>query len=201
MTNPQVTLAHAVTALKAGGVVAYPTETMYALAVDIRLVAAVENLRAVKAREAHKPLAILVAQPSDIHALVRDVSPTAQLLMREFWPGPLTLIFNVAPGLAPGLSAQTGTVAVRCSRHPVAQALAKMLGGAITATGCNQGGGRGVRLPSELDPTLASQLACILEGDPLPEGNQCSVVDARLGAPTVVREGALSTKILAQVWS
>jgi L-threonylcarbamoyladenylate synthase len=192
-------LEAAVQALRAGHVVAYPTEALYALAVDIRRVDAVEKLRAIKAREAHKPLAILVADPLDIHALVKDVSPAAQQLMRLFWPGPLTLIFNAAPGLPEGLTAQTSTVAVRCSSHPVARALAA--GGAITATGCNKGGGRSVRTAAEIDPELRAALAMVVEGAPEPGGLLCSVVDARLGTPSLVREGAIARATLEASWA
>ncbi len=191
----------AVEALRAGGVVAYPTEALYALAVDIRRPEAVEHLRLLKSREAHKPLALLVADPLDIYTLVADVSPGAQALMRAFWPGPLTLIFNAAPGLPAGVTAQTGTVAVRCSSHPVAAALARGLGGAITATGCNRGGGRGIRTAAELDPTLRGAVACVMDGIPEPVGTAVTVVDARLGAPTVVREGAITADAIHKAWA
>lgn len=191
----------AVQALLAGRVVAYPTEALFALAVDIRRADAVEQLRTIKAREAHKPLALLVADPAHIHALVKDVSPAAQELMRAFWPGPLTLIFNAAPGLAEGLTAQTSTVAVRCSTHPVARALAQGVGGAITATGCNKCGGRGVSSAAEIDPELRALLAMVVEGAPEPSGQLCSVVDARLGTPSVVREGAISRAVLEKSWA
>ena len=184
--------AQAVEALRRGEVVAYPTEAMYALGVDIRQAQAVDRLRSLKDRAPHKPLAILVANPSDVYALVREVSPAAQALMRAFWPGPLTLIFNSAPGLAEGITAATGTVAVRCSSHPVAQALAQQLGGAITATGANRGSGRAVRQATEVDPELRGSLAGVLAGAPDPLGGACTVVDARLGEPTVVREGIIS---------
>ena len=194
-------LEAAVEALKAGGVVAYPTEALFALAVDIRRADAVEQLRSIKAREPHKPLALLVAEPSDIHALVRDVSPAAQALMRQFWPGPLTLVFNAAPGLPGGLTAQTGTVAVRCSSHPVARALAAGVGGAITATGCNKGGGRSVRTAADIDPELRALVAMVVEGAPQPGGQMCTVVDARLGTPSVVREGAIARDVLEKSWA
>ncbi|MBI5496379.1 MAG: threonylcarbamoyl-AMP synthase [Deltaproteobacteria bacterium] len=194
-------LHDAVESLRQGGVVAYPTETLYALAVDIRRADAVERLRNVKSREAHKPLALLVADPAQILALVGEVSPLADLLMRTFWPGPLTLVFNAAPGLPPGITAETGTVAVRCSSHPVARALAQGLGGAITATGCNRLGGRAARTSGDVDPMLREQLGAVLEGEPAPSGVACSIVDARLGTPVIVREGAIKADVLQRVWA
>lgn len=182
----------AVEALKAGQVVAYPTEALFALAVDIRRADAVEKVRALKQREAHKPLALLIADPGHIFTLVRDVPPAAQRLMDRFWPGPLTLIFNAAPNLPAGITAQTSTVAVRCSAHPIARALASGLGGAITATGCNRTGGRLAVTSSDIDPELRALLGCVVDGAPAPSGTQCTVVDARLGEPSIVRIGTIS---------
>lgn len=189
---------HAVEALRRGGLVAYPTEALYALGVDIRSEAAVARLRALKGREQHKPLALLVADPKHIHTLVQDVSPVAQVLMRAFWPGPLTLIFNAAPGLPGGITAQTGTVAVRCTRHPVAAALARQLGGAITATGANVTGGRSVRVAADVDNGLRASLDAVLQSDDPISGGQCTVVDARLGEPMIVREGLISAADIAR---
>lgn len=188
-----------VASLRAGGMVAYPTETLMALAVDIRNPEAVESLRTTKQRETHKPLAILVASPADVHALVTEVSPRAMRLMEAFWPGPLTLVFNAAPGLAQGITAQTGTVAIRCSSHPVAASLARAMGGAITATGCNRAGGRPAASPDELDPILLGGLGRVLSGAPSPTGWPCTVVDARLAQPTIVREGAIPASAIMKV--
>jgi L-threonylcarbamoyladenylate synthase len=182
----------AVKALLQGQVVAYPTEALYALAVDIRQPLAVDLLRTVKQREPHKPLALLVADASQITTLVRDVPPAAHRLMRAFWPGPLTLVFNAAPGLAGGITAQTGTVAIRCSAHPVAAALCRALDGAITATGCNRSGGLAARHAAEVDPDLRRALTMVLQGGPAPSGVPCSVVDARLDRPSMVRAGAVA---------
>ncbi|MEW5852292.1 MAG: L-threonylcarbamoyladenylate synthase [Myxococcota bacterium] len=192
-------LEDAIASLKAGGVVAYPTEALYALAVDIRNPSAVDALRALKAREAHKPLALLVADPAQIHSVVSDVPPAAARLMAQFWPGPLTLIFNARPGLPSGVTAETGTVAVRCSSHPVAQALSAGVGGAITATGCNRAGGRAARSAAEVDPELRGSLACVLDGGPAPSGTPCTVVDARLDTPSIVRVGAISAEDIQRV--
>lgn len=189
----------AVDALKAGGMVAYPTEALFALAVDIRIPAAVEALRTLKGREDHKPLSLLVADPSHIYRVIRDLPPVAGRLMAAFWPGPLTLVLNAAPGVPDGITAQTQTVAVRCSSHPVAQALAGKLGGVITATGCNRHGGRSVCSGKDIDPELRNALAMVLDGEPVPLGTPCTVVDARLDEPSVVREGAIPAARIQQV--
>jgi len=194
MATGTADVQEAVEALKAGQVVAYPTEALYALAVDIRRPDAVEALRALKQRETHKPLALLIADPSHIHSLVRDVPPAAQRLMEKFWPGPLTLIFNAAANLSEGITAQTSTVAVRCSPHPIARALALGVGGAITATGCNRTGGRLALTSSDIDPQLRAQIRAVVDGAPAPLGVPCTVVDARLGEPSIVRVGAITAE-------
>jgi L-threonylcarbamoyladenylate synthase len=191
VTSQVLNVDVAVEALRSGGIVAYPTETLLALGVDTRLSQAVDALRALMDREAHKPLAILVADPRDVDRVVADIPPAAARLMAAFWPGPLTLVLNAAPGVPAGLTAQTGTVAVRCSSHPVARALCAGLGAPITATGCHVAGGRPARVTSEVEPSLRLRLAHVLLDGPEPTGAPATVVDARLDTPVVVREGAV----------
>jgi L-threonylcarbamoyladenylate synthase len=183
-----------------GGLVAYPTETLFGLGADATREEAVARLRAWKGREAFQPLSLLVEDAAALGALGVSVPPAAWRLVRELWPGPLTLVLPCARPLPAGVArAYDGALGVRCSSHPVAAELARRLAqaglGPVTATSLNRSGsppaadrgealglcGGGADAPWLLDPP----------GAPAPGGVGSTVVDATGEAPVVLREGAV----------
>ncbi|WP_457574617.1 L-threonylcarbamoyladenylate synthase [Desulfolithobacter sp.] len=130
----------AVSVLRRGGVVAFPTETYYGLAVDPFNDRALERLFSLKKRAVGKPVLVLVREPGDTTSLVASVPAVYEQLISLFWPGPLTLIFPARPSLSHWLTGGTGTIGIRQSPHPVALALVTAFGGPITATSANISG-------------------------------------------------------------
>jgi L-threonylcarbamoyladenylate synthase len=139
-----VSLADAVAWIAEGGVLAYPTETVWGLGADARSDAAVLRLRAFKGRSGNAPISILVTGVGALAALGFRVDAAAQRLARDFWPGPLTLVLPCEEAFASGLAREDGAIGVRCSSHAVASALAQRCAsagaGPLTATSCNASG-------------------------------------------------------------
>jgi L-threonylcarbamoyladenylate synthase len=143
--------------IRAGGLVVYPTETIYALGADAGNAEAVQRLLAAKGRDDGRGMSVLVADLEQARALL-DTSPGTEAveLARRWWPGPLTLVLPAAAGLPRGLVGETGGVGLRCSSDPVAAALLKAAGVALTATSAN---------PSSLEPARSVQTAREYFGD------------------------------------
>ena len=144
-------LARAAQELLDGGLVIYPTETLYGIAADAANPAALERLAALKGREPDKPFGLILTRPQEAENLAREITPAARKLMERHWPGPLTLVLEAKAGLHPTL-VHRGGVAMRCSPHPVAAGLAQALGRAITATSANLSGQPAPNRTDELDP-------------------------------------------------
>src|SRR5919106_1624876 len=133
-------LAPAIDALRRGGVVAFPTETFYGLAVDPRSAAAVARVFELKGRGTHQPLPLIASDIDQIVDRVGTLTPLAERLASRAWPGPLTLIIPASSQLCDDVHLSTGTVAVRVTADPVARALARGAGFAITSTSANISG-------------------------------------------------------------
>jgi L-threonylcarbamoyladenylate synthase len=192
-------LDEALARIARGGLVAYPTETLFGLGVDATRTDAVERLRAWKGRRDDQPLSLLVEDAASLASLGVDVPPAAERLARELWPGPLTLVLPCARGFAAGVARSDGAVGVRCSPHPVAAELARRLAerglGPITATSLNRSGAApaadrsaaaGLCGEADDEPWLLD-----VPGTPEPAGCATTVVDATGARPHVLREGAV----------
>jgi L-threonylcarbamoyladenylate synthase len=197
----------AVAWIRDGGLLAYPTETVWGLGADAQASCALERLRCWKRRDESEPVAILVESMDDLGPLGFEVGKAAERLAAAFWPGPLTLILNCGRRFAPGVARADGAVGVRCSAHPLAAALARRLRtegvGPITATSLNASGEEPVRTRD------AAGAACG-EGSDQPHmiavdqaesgGDEAStVVDATGQEPCVLRWGALPAAKLEPV--
>lgn len=180
-----------------GGVVAFPTETFYGLGADALNEGGVQKIFEAKGRKEDKPLLLLIADPSWVAGLVQEIPPHAQRLMERFWPGALTLVFAAAPHLPPAVTAHTGKVGVRLSSHPVAQALARAAGRAVTGTSANLSGRPGAVLPGEVLETLGAKIDALLDGGRTAGGPGSTVVDVSEAHPRIIRPGAIPEDDLA----
>ena len=124
--------------VKNGGLIAYPTETVYGLGADPYNAEAIQKIFIAKGRAEDKGIILLIRGVDDLSTLVRAVSPTAQILIDAFWPGPLTLVFRANPDLSPTLLGGRDTVALRHSSSPIATRLLTALGGPLTSTSANR---------------------------------------------------------------
>ena len=133
-------LARAASVLRGGGVIVFPTDTLYGLAADARNPRAVEAVVRVKGRAPAEPLPLVAADAGQVEREAAVMSPLARRLARRFWPGPLTLVVAARTSLAPAVTAGTGTVAIRVPDHIVARRLAELAGVPLTSTSANRSG-------------------------------------------------------------
>jgi len=185
-------ISAAIAVLKEGGVIAYPTETFYGLGADAFSETAVEKVFALKGRNPGNPLSLIVADERALHALVAEVPNKARELMKRFWPGPLTIVFRAAPGVSPRLTANTGTIAIRISSHPIAALLARELGSPLTATSANLSGQKETVSAAGVKDVFGNVADMIIDGGETPGGLGSTIVDVTVLPFRILREGAIS---------
>ncbi len=185
--------------LKEGGVVAFPTDTVYGLGACFNNLAAVERIYRLKQRPRNMGLPLLVANADQISAVAIDISPAAWLLVQRFMPGPLTLVFNKSKSV-PDIATGGGiTVAVRIPAHPVPLALIRGVGMPIIGTSANISGCPSPLTADEVVAQFGHNLELIIDGGRSPLGRESTIVDISGGMARILREGAVSRKELAQV--
>lgn len=180
--------------LRAGGLVAFPTETVYGLGADATSPEAVARIFAVKARPEDNPLIVHLADAAELPTVAR-VTPLARTLAERFWPGPLTLVLEADPRVAPA-SAGLSTVAVRVPDHPVALALLAATALPVAAPSANRSGRPSPTTAAHVMADLGESVALVLDGGPCAVGLESTVVDARGARPVVLREGAITREAL-----
>jgi L-threonylcarbamoyladenylate synthase len=183
-------IARAVDTLMAQGIVAYPTDTLYGLAVDPRSDAAVERLFAVKGRPAGLAIPLIAASLEQAQDLATFTDVDLRLA-RAFWPGPLTLVLTPRQPLAPRVLGSGQTVAVRVPANNVACALAAAFGFAITATSANRSGDAPARSADAALTALGDVIDLVLDGGPSASGPASTIVETGMGGPRLVRAGAV----------
>jgi L-threonylcarbamoyladenylate synthase len=193
-------LAEALAVLRAGGIIAYPTETFYGLGVDARQEAAVEKIFAVKGRNARNPVSVIVSAAEEAALLAGAMPEAAQVLMKKFWPGPLTLVFAAALWVSPQLTGGSGKIGVRISSHVVAACLARGIAGPLTATSANVSGGPECTTAEEVIRIFGNRLDAVIDGGPTPGGLGSTVLDVTVNPPEVLRQGVVpKADILAAI--
>ncbi len=194
--NFQTAMAMAADVLFAGGVVAYPTETFYGLAVDTRNDAAINRLFAAKKRPANRPVLILVALAEMVDKYVDSIPPIARRLMDAFWPGDLTLVFEAGPLVSPLLTGGSGKIGIRLSSHPVATALALAIDAPISGTSANISGQPACSTAQEVLACLGKGVDLILDAGETAGKMGSTVLDVTVDPPRVLREGVVSRQRL-----
>ena len=184
-------LAPAVAALKNGGVVAFPTETFYGLAVDPRSAAAVAKVFELKQRAPDQPLPLIASDIDQVAGHAGTLTPLAARLASRGWPGPLTLIIPASRHLCDAVHLSTGTIAVRVPADAVARALAARVGHAITSTSANISGEPPSATPDRVVASLGSGIDVLIDAGPTPAGLPSTIVDATGDVPVLVRAGAI----------
>jgi L-threonylcarbamoyladenylate synthase len=185
-------IAAAVAALRGGGVVAYPTDTLYGLAVDPRNDAAVERLFAVKGRGAASAIALIAADAAMAEEVgARGFGPLERRLASAFWPGPLTIVVPAAGGMAAAL-APRGTLGVRVPAHAVARSLSAAFGACITATSANLAGRPPAVTADEVAAALGAFVDFLVDAGPAPGGAPSTIVEIVEGRPVLHRAGPVA---------
>jgi len=190
-------LAEAARLLRAGDLVAFPTETVYGLGGDARSDAAVASIFAAKGRPAFNPL-IVHLPDLDAARHLAEVGPEAERLAAAFWPGPLTLVLPLKPGagLSPRVTAGLSSVAVRVPEHPLARALLSAFGGPLAGPSANPSGRVSPTRPAHVLDGLGGRIAAVLDGGPCAVGVESTILGLADGAPRLLRPGGLPAEAI-----
>ena len=184
-------LDRAVAVLHEGGIVAFPTETYYGLAVDPFNPLALNHLFALKQRDTAKPIMTLVDDRDSLSVLVHEVPILYLQLMEKFWPGPLTLIFPARINLPTLLTAGTATVGVRQSSHPFARQLLRAFGKPITATSANISGRDAAVDAHEVKAQFGGRVDMIFDGGSTPGKTGSTIIGIDGSRLKLIREGVI----------
>jgi len=174
-----------------GGVVAFPTDTLYGLGCSLFDVAAVELIGKLKRRAPHHAYISLIPEPSQADGLALSVSPVARRLIRQFWPGPLSLIFVAAEIVPAAVRGDGGTIALRCPKDVLSHALLMRFGGPVVSSSANLSGQRPAETAAEVVGYFGSQLDLVLDGGPRRGGVPSTLVDVSGPRPKLLRRGEL----------
>jgi L-threonylcarbamoyladenylate synthase len=180
--------------LSAGGILVFPTRSLYGLGVDAFNETAVEKLFHIKKRPAGKPILILIHDTEQLRFLVKDIPAAVKPLMHRFWPGRLTLVFHAGKEVPKNLTAGTGKIGIRQAGHPVAARLAAAFGRPITGTSANRSGRPGIFRCHDLDPGIQEAVDLVIDAGPLEGGAGSTVIDVTTDPPRILREGAVSAR-------
>ena len=189
----------AVTVLERGGLVAFPTETVYGLGANALDEAAVRRIFAAKGRPSFNPLIAHVADADGARALVTSWPEAADRLVATFWPGPLTLVLPKRPIVPDVVTAGLPAVAVRMPAHPVAHALLVAAGVPVAAPSANRFTELSPTLARHVEKALGDRVDLILDGGPTSVGIESTVVDLTGAHPRLLRPGTLSPARIAEV--
>jgi len=196
--DPQA-IALALRILHDGGVIAFPTDTVYGVGAHALQPSAVERLYLVKERPRHMAIPLLLGQMGDLDMVAAQVPEVARLLIARFWPGGLTIVVPRSTLVPDIVTAGGNTVAVRLPDHPVPRALATGLGAPVCGTSANLSGSKSPVTAQDVLADLDGRIDLLLDGGPCPGGIESSIVDVTGPRPRLLREGAISRQALAEV--
>lgn len=185
--------------LKAGGLVAFPTETVYGLGADALNADAAKKIYAAKGRPSDNPLIVHIANKDDVYKLATDVSDTAKALMEAFWPGPLTIIFNKKDIVPAGTTGGLNTVAIRMPSHPDAMRLISESGVFIAAPSANTSGKPSPTTADHVKHDMTGKIDMILDGGAVGIGIESTIVDVTSEIPSILRPGYITKKMLEDI--
>lgn len=199
MTLATDAIARAAAILDSGGLVAFPTETVYGLGADAANPDAVRRIFEAKGRPADHPVIVHVADAVDLGAWARAVPEAARQLARAFWPGPLTLIVQRAGTVSDALTGGQDTVGVRVPSHPVAQALLRAFGRGVAAPSANRFGRISPTTADHVRAELGDRVDLVLDGGQTEVGIESTIVDVSGTRPALLRPGMIGAAQLEAV--
>jgi L-threonylcarbamoyladenylate synthase len=197
--EPAEHIAQAAALLRAGKLVAFPTETVYGLGADATNPAAVEGIFAAKERPHSDPLIVHIPDAAGLSAVARDIPPVAWELARRFWPGPLTMVLPRAARIPALVAAGGDTVGVRAPSHPVARALLRAAGVPVAAPSANRFMRTSPTTAAHVLEDLDGRIDCVLDGGPCGVGVESSVLDLTTDPPRLLRPGAVTLEQLRAI--
>lgn len=197
--NGPVDIDRAVAVLRSGGLVAFPTETVYGLGADAANDAAVARVFAVKGRPTDHPLIVHLADVGQIDTWADDVPDVARMLADAFWPGPLALLLRRSESVSDAVTGGRPTVALRVPDHPLALELLRAFGGGIAAPSANRFGRVSPTTAAHVVADLGTDVDLVLDGGPCRVGVESTIVDLTGPEPEILRLGGVTVDRLAEV--
>lgn len=185
--------------IKQGGLVAFPTETVYGLGGDALNPESSRKIYAAKGRPSDNPLIIHIADWKDLNRIVREIPVVATKLAEAFWPGPLTMIFKKSDLVPSQTTGGLDTVAVRMPSHPLANLFIKKAGGYVAAPSANLSGKPSPTLAKYVVQDMAGRIDMILDADGSSIGLESTIVDVTAEIPVILRPGYITQKMLSDV--
>jgi L-threonylcarbamoyladenylate synthase len=189
-TDPKA-IAEAASRIRAGGLVGFPTETVYGLGADASSDKAVAGIFEAKGRPSDHPLIVHVADVAHVGAYASSVPPFAARLMKAFWPGPLTVILPRKPGVAAAAAGGQDSIGLRCPSHPVALAFLQACDTGVAGPSANRFGRVSPTTAQHVQQEFGDSLL-VLDGGPCDVGIESSIVDCTRGRPVLLRPGILT---------
>jgi L-threonylcarbamoyladenylate synthase len=191
-------IREAAAVLHAGGLVAFPTETVYGLGADAQNASAMARLYATKGRPADHPVIVHFPSAERAFEWAREVPQAARTLAERFWPGPLTLILRRSDKARDFVTGGQDTVGLRVPSHPVAQALLRAFGGGVAAPSANRFGLVSPTTAAHVREDLGDEVDLVLEGGPSEVGIESTIVDLSSGVPRLLRPGHITREVLEE---
>ncbi|MBD5525727.1 MAG: threonylcarbamoyl-AMP synthase [Lachnospiraceae bacterium] len=185
--------------IKSGGLVAFPTETVYGLGGDALNPQSSEKIYSAKGRPSDNPLIVHIADMEKLNAIVREVPENAWKLAERFWPGPLTMIFYKSELVPRETTGGLDTVAVRMPVHPVARALIRAAGGYVAAPSANRSGRPSPTVAKYVIEDMDGKIEMVIDGGDVEIGLESTIIDLTSEKPTILRPGYITEQKLAQV--
>lgn len=192
---------HAAEIIRQGGLVAFPTETVYGLGADALNEEAAAKIYSAKGRPSDNPLIAHIADISMLKPLVKEIPAVAEKLMEAFWPGPMTLIFNKSDKVPKGTTGGLDTVAIRYPSHPVAQELIRAAGVSIAAPSANLSGKPSPTLGEHVIDDLSGRIDMIIDGGMVGMGLESTIIDVTVTPPMILRPGFITEEMVKNVVS
>ncbi|MBW1729853.1 MAG: threonylcarbamoyl-AMP synthase [Deltaproteobacteria bacterium] len=185
--------------IREGGIVAYPTESFYGLGADPANEQAIECLFRLKGRPGNRPILLLISHESQLTDYAEEIPGPAWALIRAIWPGGLTLVLKAKQGISPRLTAGTGKIGLRLSSDPVATALVRAVGTAITSTSANKSSRPACLSAEHVIRDLGEEVDAVLDGGQSPGGPGSTVLDMTEEPPRPLRQGMVSIKEIQRI--
>lgn len=192
-------LDHAAKVLTQGGLVAFPTETVYGLGANALDKKAIESIYSAKGRPSDNPLIVHISEIKSLKKLVSSIPPDAPAMMDAFWPGPLTLVMPKSEQIPSIITAGLDTVAIRMPSHPIALALIKKAGVPIAAPSANSSGRPSPTLAKHVIEDLSGKVDVIIDGGSTEVGVESTVLDLTVMPPMILRPGGITFEQLQQL--
>ena len=198
-TSGEPDIEQAIAVLLSGGLVAFPTDTLYGLGAHPFIDSAVRRLYDSKGRADSKPVPLLLSSPEDIAFVSDQTGGLARSLAEAFWPGALTLVVRCRPDIPSLANGWGATVAVRVPDHPVPREICFLLNAPITGTSANLAGGPNPVTAQDVTAQLDGKLDLIIDRGPCPGAQPSTIVDVSGDAPTVLRQGVIPNSSIEEI--